>query len=315
MTGGPDGATTLDQPFQFRESAEVTSVSFHAGEPALAGGIWLYLNVKFSTHGVPAGPKWEIWPHEAQVRLSRDTHGSSILLGAFRAPLSQSIRPAFSPNKSEVGEVSFLRCFSPAEISAIEKWRDGRDFMVRVNVVGAGKRGTFLTWSYFNEYNGSIPRSVWHDMLVGARFEEHVHLAIPATGDARVKEGLNYLRAALDHHARGSYSDVAQTCRKAIEEIGKAGFGRKAPQDVKALFLHQDPKKYTLEERAAIILTAATLLVHSGSHAGEEERDWRRADAELALATTAALLQVAPSRLTNTEQAPPSPMASTKATE
>jgi hypothetical protein len=291
----------LDQPFHFRDSAEITNVSFHPGEAALAGGIWLSLNVKFATHGVPEGPKWEIWPHEARVRLSRDSGGASILLGDFRAPLCHSIRPAFSPSRSDVGDVSFVRCFSPGEIAAIEKWRDGRDFRVKVNVVGAGKRGTFFTWSYFNEYEGSIPRSVWHDLLVVARFEEHVHLAVPATTDARVQEGLRYLRAALDHHARGSYSDVAQTCRKAIEEIGKAGFGQKAPQDVTAFLLHQGSKKYTLEERAAIVLMAVKLLVHSGAHAGEEERDWRRVDAELALATTAALLQVAPSRLANTE--------------
>jgi len=41
-----------------------------------------------------------------------------------------------------------------------------------------------------------------------------------------------HLRAAIEHHAHGDYSDVAQTCRKAIEAIGQTGFGRKAPKEV-----------------------------------------------------------------------------------
>jgi len=49
---------------------------------------------------------------------------------------------------------------------------------------------------------------------------------------------------------------------------------------------------------------AGLLFLHSGAHAGEEERRWRREDAELALALAGALLQVAPSRLANAEPAP-----------
>jgi hypothetical protein len=187
------------------------------------------------------------------------------------------------------------------EISAIEEMRAGRDLKLHVIVTGFGKRGLETTWGYFREYEATIPRSKWMDLLAGARFLDHVHVAVSAKGSRRVEQGAKYLRAALDHHARGDYAEVAQTCRKAIEEIGKAGFGKKPPDEVKRFIEHQSPRLYTIEERTAVVRMAALLLLHSGSHAGEEERRWQREDSELALALAAALLQVAPSRLASAE--------------
>jgi hypothetical protein len=187
-------------------------------------------------------------------------------------------------------------------MAAIEKWRDGRDLSVSVNVSGFGSRGTFVTWRYFDEFNGKIPRSEWSDMLAAARFLDHVHLAVPATGDRRLSEGTKYLREALDQHVRGDYASVAQTCRKAVEEIGTAGFGQRTPKEVTEFWGNrQQREQYPLGDRIGIVLQAAKQLLHASAHAGPAERDWQRADADLALAITAALLQVAPSRLTNTE--------------
>jgi hypothetical protein len=289
-----------DENFGFNEAAEVTGVKFHHGGPALHG-LYLALEVKFSTNGAPEGRKWEIWPHEAIVRLGRIKDGQWIHLGAFRPPLSYQIRPAMTLYKSDTSNVSFQRRFTPVEIAAIEEWRDDRDLKVQVNVAGFGKRGLTVTWDNFREYTGNIPRSEWFDMLASARLLDMVHLVVPAQEDARLKDGVMHLRAAIEHHAHGDYSDVAQTCRKAIEAIGQTGFGRKAPKEVAEFLRGQEPKQYSLEERAAIVQVAAMLLVHSGSHAGEEEKKWRRADADLALALTAGLLRVAPSRLADPE--------------
>jgi len=256
-----------------------------------------------ATHGARDGRKWEVWPHEARVYLGANSGNSRIFLGEFRSvSLSNSIGPAYDPYKPDSRDVAFSRCVSPVEVAAIEKWRDGRDLSVTVNVDGFGSRGTFVTWRYFDEFNGRIPRSEWSDMLAAAHFLDSVHLAVPATGDRRVSEGTKYLREALGQHVRGDYASVAQTCRKAVEEIGTAGFGQRTPKEVAEFWGNrQEREKYTIGDRTAIILQAAKLLLHAGAHAGPEERNWQRADADLALAITAALLQVAPSRLPNTE--------------
>lgn len=307
LTAGSQAAVSTagpgypDEHFSFDEAAEVTGVKFHHGGPALHG-IYLSLNVKFSTHGAPDGKKWEIWPHEASVRLGRSTDRASLYLGAFRPALSyHQIRPSMTPFKSDTTDVSFQRRLTPVEIAAIENWRDDRDLQVSVNVAGFGRRGLTVTWSNFREYTGNIPRSEWFDMLATARLLDTVQLAVPEQGDARLKDGVMHLRAAIEHHARGDYSDVAQTCRKAIETLGRTGFGKKAPKEVAQFLRGQEPKEYSLEDRAAIVQVAAMLLVHSGAHAGEEEKKWRRADAELALALTAGLLRVAPLRLPDPE--------------
>lgn len=301
---GPFGA--YEEPLVFEQAADITGIEFHAGETALEG-YWLNLNVHFATHGAPEGKKWEIWPQEANVRIVSNTGGSpQVNLGAFRAPLTHSIRPAFHAHKSDSTMVPFMRRFSELEITAIEEWRAGQDLKLQVNIAGFGKQGPQTTWSYFRQHDTTVPRSKWMDMLAGVRFQDKVHVAVSARGDRRTEEGAKYLRTAIDHHARADYSNVAQTCRKAIEEIGTAGFGRKPPKEVKDFMLHQDPRKYTLEDRAAIVKMAAVLLMHAGAHAGEDERRWQRADAELALAMTAGLLRVAPSRLSTAEPEPKS---------
>jgi hypothetical protein len=297
----PAPAPDFNEPFQFRDCADIRGVRFHSGEPAL-DGIWLNLSVDFLVHGARDGRRWEIWPHEASVYLQRTAGNSRICLGTFRSPLSQSLSPPYDQNRSEPRDLSFRRSFTLLEIGAIEKWRDGQNLKAEINVGGFGRRDAFATWSYFGGSGPyAIARSEWADMLKAAGLQDQVHLVVSAGADDRLKEGVKYLRAAVELHGRANYAAAAQTCRKAIEEIGTAGFGQKVPQEVLQFIRHQDQRGYSLQERAAIVLMAATLLVHSGAHAGPDERNWHRADAELALAMTAALLQISPSRLAETE--------------
>lgn len=294
---------TYVQPFQFEQAADIMGAVFSGGEPAL-DGCWLNLAVTFARHGAPKDAEWEIWPQEAQVRLVRGSdNGRQVALGAFRAPPTHRIRPAFNSNKSESETVTFRRRFTPLEMTAIESFRGEEDLRFQVNVFGFGRRGQESKWDYFRQYDARIPRSEWMDTLARMHYLDHVHVAFPVDGDPRVEAGAQYLRTALAHRVRNDYAAVAQTCRKALEEIGTAGFGKKSPKEVKDFFHHQDPRNYSLDERTAIMRMAAMLLVHAGAHAGEDERSWTRADAELALAVTAALLQVAPTRLKNAELA------------
>lgn len=294
-------AAAHEPSFLFEQAADITGVAFLGGEDAL-DGVWLNLTVRFATHIAPEGKRWEIWPQEAQVRLMKGADGSrQVALGAFRAPLGHSIRPSYNVTKSDTSEVIFRRRFTPLEMTMIERWRDHENLNLKVIVSGFGKRGSESIWGYFREHDATIPRSQWTDTLGRIQYLDHVHLAVSASGNRRIEEGSKYLRDAITHHTRSEYAVVAQTCRKALEEIGTAGFGKKSPKEVKDFFHHQDPRLYDLEERTAIMRMAAMLLVHSGAHAGEDERRWTRADAELALAVTAALLQVVPTRLKNAE--------------
>ncbi len=291
------------QPFTFENAADVTGIAFHVDGEPVPDGVPLLLTVQFSVHQLPDGRAWRIWGHEASVRLIRGNQ--RLHLGDFRGHLAQSLTPPHAP-KSQPSSLTFARRFSSAELASIEQWRDGHDLGVHVQVTGVGKRagdGEDLTWSYFREFEQTIPRSKWIDTMTAARRFEEVHLTVTPGTDHRVERALEYLRTGTKAAARTDYPEVGQACRKALEEIDVAGFGRKAPKEVRDFFHHQDPKLYTLEERAAIVRLAAKLYLHSAAHAGDDERAWRAPDADLALALTAAILRVAPQRLPRGEPA------------
>jgi hypothetical protein len=289
-----------EEPIQFEKAGEIVGIDFNPGESALEG-CWLNMNVKFATHVAPEDQKWEIWPQEAIVRLQFSRDGQATFLGAFRAFQGTAIRPSHQSHKSDSIDVTFRRLFSAVQMAVIEQRRSGADLQIKVIVSGFARKGQQSTWGSFREHSTAIPRSRWIDMLGELGILDKVQLAIPVSGDKRLAEGIKYLRSAISHLARAEYPDVAQTCRKAVEEIGLAGFGAKPPSEVRKFLRGQDPTTYSLEERAAVVQTAALLYLHSGSHAGDEERRWRRVDAELALALTAVLLQVAPTRLQGTD--------------
>lgn len=294
---------TRGEHFIFSDAATIVGIKFRQDEQPL-DGVRLCLSVDFSTHGVPDKQKWEIWPYIARVRLEGSHGRPGLTLGEFHSSFWHSITPSSDPYKPQTRDVPFVRCFSAVEMTKIEKWREGNDLKVIVNVNGLGHRGTFLTWSYFSEFSKTIARSEWSDLLAAAHVLDDVHLAIPVRDDLRVAEGVKHLRTALAQHVRGDYSGVAQACRKAIDELGIAGFSARPPREV-AQFIgnRTEREEYTLEDRTAVVLSAAHMLLHSGSHGGPEERRWQRGDADLVLALTAALLQVAPDRLRNTEPA------------
>jgi hypothetical protein len=286
----------LSKPsFYFKDAADIVAVDFHQGEAGLEGR-WLNLFVNFATHGSPDGTDWQIWPHEATVRLSKAGR-PEVPLGTFKTYLSESMRPTGQAHKSGTSSISFRRLFTPQEVAAIEEWRDGRDLEIKTMIYGYGQKGGVTTWDYFNDHKTTVPRSKWIDMLAQAQLQEKVLVAVPIVGEDRLKGAGGYLRSAIEQHARGEYSAAGHTCRKALEEIGTAGFGLKAPKNVRDFVHHTEAKRYSLEERVAILMMAAKMLYNSASHAGEEERDWRRIDADLAMAVTAALLRSAPLRL------------------
>jgi hypothetical protein len=283
--------------FYFKDAANITSVDFHQGERALDGR-WINLFVNFATHSSPDGESWKIWPHEAIVYLVNSTRDDRVPLGTFRTYLTMSISPnGATAHKSGTASVQFQRLFTPLEIAALEEWRDGRDLGIKVMIYGFGKKGGVTTWDYFDEHPTTVPRSKWLDMLAQAQLQEKVLVAVPVPADDRLRQAAAYLRSAIGHHARGEYAAAAQTCRKALEEIGTAGFGRRAPKEVRDFVHQQDAKQYSLDDRVAVIMMAAKMFYNAAAHAGDEERQWSRADVDLAMALTAALMRVAPTRL------------------
>lgn len=297
-----DAQEAYEAPFQFDQAADISNARFVGGEAAL-DGCWLDLLVTFATHFADTNKKWEIWTQEAQVRLVRGGDQSRQLpLGAFRAALSHSIRPSYHSHKSDQTQVIFRRQFTPMEMTAIEKWRGKEDLHFRISVFGFGKRGTESTWGYFREHAGHMPWSQWRETLARVHYLDQVHLAISAAGDPRVSVGVFHLKEAQEHNIRGDWASVGQSCRKAIEEIGKAGFAKRAPKGVEDFIGDMNTRiKLTLEDRAAIVKLAAHLYVHPAAHGGQEGRRWASEDADLALALTAALLQLAPLRLKKME--------------
>jgi hypothetical protein len=301
--------------FGSTEVAEVESVSLDKGEP-MEGAFQIRVAVTFATYGAPEGVNWKIWPNEVNVWLAKswpDRRFWACFRGAG-AYLGPSSNLQGKPLKMTL---HFTHEFSAAELAALEEWRDGSDLKMKVLVRGFGtlnaetkpeQKTTQTKQDQFRELDTEIPRSRWVDLLAELKFREAVHVHVPIDLEARIVASAEKLREALDHHARGDYQGVAQTCRKALEALGQAGFGRRAPRDIENwLGTRQEREMLSLEDRTAVIEMAARLLCHSGSHAGEEELRWRRFDADLLLAITAGLLHSAPHRLQRVEPVPATP--------
>jgi hypothetical protein len=89
-------------------------------------------------------------------------------------------------------------------------------------------------------------------------------------------------------------------CRLALDELENAGFGGKAPHDV-VHFLAERARTLSGSERFSALKVALQVFLSPAHHANAPDEHYSREDAELAIAMTAALLRLAPSRRNNSE--------------
>lgn len=287
--------------------AEVTKdISFGAGEPTF-GRFLVTMRMQVHAFYEPDQAKrWQIRPLFADVRLVKDKNAQSrVLWGTFRTHGSYVVPSGTDARRPNAHELIFVREFDAPEIAAMEEWRDGRDLDAHVIVHGFGHRSSEIVHRYFNEAQATIFRSQWEGLLKAIGFHEYVNVRIPVTS-TRVENAAARLREAQEQLDDGDHVAVIHTCRKALEALGQAGFGRRTPKDINGWIRtkRDEEEQYTLEDRVAVLQAAARVLCNLGSHEAKEAARIQRYDADLMLAVTAGLLRAAPYRLASAEAIP-----------
>ncbi len=213
-----------------KEVAEIDSCRLHAGEATL-GAFQVVLAVRCVAYQSQDKTPWKVWPSGARVWLFKNPE-QRVFWGYFLSA-GNWVAPPLHDGKPHKQEMAFAREFTASEIAALEEWRSGEDATLKVIVYGSGVKGAeMISHSYFREHDERVPRSRWSDLLRDLRFRETLHIQVPVGIDSRGDQAGVYLREAMSHRERGDYSAVALSCRKAIEALGQAGFGRKGPKEI-----------------------------------------------------------------------------------
>jgi hypothetical protein len=279
-----DGSTLL----------EITRAELGPGERVF-GRHRVQLTLHFMRHAAEPSAAWEVFPVGADVVLVNPAATTTRLgsLGYFHAD-SSDVR---STPHASTGQVGFFCDFDLRQLEAVEAVRDGRDLVFQVaprwRVYRSGRPTT-------GSMNGgspfTVPRSTWVGLLGAIGYCEYVSLEVPisrdGTGD-EVRRALELLREGLENQQRGDHQDAVLCCRNAIEALGAHGFGGHAPTEVLE-FIRRSANRLTLAERVAAFKAALQQFCHPAAHG---EKGFGRLDSSFALACTAALLRVAPTRL------------------
>ncbi|HVZ70956.1 MAG TPA: hypothetical protein VHJ20_01160 [Polyangia bacterium] len=287
--------------------AEVTKdVSFGPGEGTF-GRFLITMTANVNSFYEPdPEKKWQIRPLFADVRLVKNHDvNRRQMWGTFQTHGSYVVPSGTDARRPNTHQVLFARAFDPVEIAAMEEWRDGSDLDVHVIVHGFGHKGNEIAHRYFNEAQARIFSSQWEGLLKDIKFHEYVNVRIPVTS-GRVAAAAVRLREAQEKLDAGDHVNVVHTCRKALEALGQAGFGRRTPKDINGWIRtkRDEEEQYTLEDRTAVLQAAARVLCNLGSHEAKEAARIQRFDAELMLAVTAGIIRAAPYRLASAEAIP-----------
>lgn len=194
-----------------------------------------------------------------------------------------------------------LRYYLPisfVELARLEGLRNGRPLGFELSMPALVYIGGALQNTTTFALKLEVGRERWSEVLESVSFRRvlitELELPEPSAGSPGTGKALGLLGDAIVAREDGRNSDAVAKCRLAVDALGQAGFGGRAPADVIA-FIKQNGKRLTMEERFSV-LQAALHLYCSPAHHVAPEADLSRHDATLALGTTAALIGAAPSR-------------------
>lgn len=184
---------------------------------------------------------------------------------------------------------------TPLAVAHIEAWRDARPFTLRVwvdysaDIVGAGRLPPEENRVLFTQ---DVSRDSWLAVLEQARFGRSlfIELALPADLPDDLRRAVPHLEEAVDKQSHGYHADALTACRKALEFIAGGPYAQALSDEAKSLIraMQDNQRRATLNDRAAVVLTALRVYTNAGSHPGAPVS---RHHAQLAIGGTAALIQ------------------------
>jgi hypothetical protein len=256
----------------------------------IAGGAQVHIDVAFRLVEWPWAEKGPISlvPQPSEI-IARTGRGELCLGYAFPDP-EKLVSP---PSHSFATSVRFTLQLSTPALVALEAARDGGPLELEMTLVAhplaiarcEGYAPGLNVQPTTIKYPHKVPREQWLALLKSVGYCDTLltELRLPTTGVSA-----EHLARAVEARNEGRYGDAIAACRVAIERLDSAPKESSGELDriVRA-------KRADLADRERfVLLRTATQVFASPVHHGATH--YQREDAELAIATTAALLRLAP---------------------
>lgn len=278
------------------------------GGTSAADGCHVHVDIAFRLVEWPWEEKGPVslvaQPSDVTARVER----GEIRLGfATPAPNSAIIPPGHSSTVT----IRFTLQLSTRALTALEAIRNGGTLELVMTLVahpvfvsqlpGYAPGVTIRPTS--ENYVVKVPKEQWIAVLKNVGYCDTLitELRLLTSGPDAAVQGRQRLVQAVAARNDGSYAEAMRRCRIALDELKKAGFGGKAPQDV-ARFFQENAGAMSQAERFSALQTSLQLFLSPTHHANAPEEHYSREDAELAIAMTAALLKLAPQHAPPEEQ-------------
>jgi hypothetical protein len=269
---------------------------------SIAGGAQIHIDVTFRLLEWPwerqSGPSLIPQPSDVKARLSR----SELNLGFALPEPAQVIVP---PRHSSTATVRYTLSLSTQALNEIETARNGGALTLIMRLIAHPLRVTqdrsdapgihvFPTEGH-GPFQFTVPKEQWLAMMKSIGYCDTLltELRLPTTGPESTTVGRQRVVNAVNARNDGRYRNTVQECRIALDALKTAGFGGRAPEEV-AHFLQKNARNLSQTERYSALQIAMQLFLSPPHHDGVADEEFRREDADLAIAMTAALLRLAP---------------------
>lgn len=265
-----------------------------------AGGLLVHIDVSVQTVA---------WPRQERGPVSLVPQPAEVVATTTRGNLSMGIAhpspdKVLAPGGCTVNEtIRYNLPLSMTALAELESARDGGPLGLTIGLVAhphfirrePGHSEGIWVYPAREQLTIRVPKEDWVAMLRDVSYCDTLitELKLPTDGPESTAPGRQRLVRAVDARNEGSYMEAMSRCRIALDEIKKAGFGGKAPQQV-VKFLQEKAGTLSHSERLTALQVALQLFLSPAHHANALEEHYTREDAELAIAMTAAILRLAP---------------------
>jgi hypothetical protein len=182
------------------------------------------------------------------------------------------------------------------QLLALEQLRQGRGVQFALDLRG-NSYGPHGIRQIDSSLNVNVTQSEWVSILRDANAKDILLVGVEMpvhSGSSAIATALGYVRRAHEFLLRGEDNSAVAECRRALESVWKSrGLEEPARNARKALSANMDTRQGMSKRDRQLALGEAIInLAHPAHHAREpgSAEDFSRADAALAVASTAALI-------------------------
>lgn len=214
------------------------------------------------------------------------------LLGSMRPERPFVIEGNETPRQSSI---LFHLDLAPDQITALEELRNGGDLWFAFTFKGVSRVNNDTNPMSSSSQEFHINQRTWLDVLKEVGYGEHLLFEIPTltgTNSSQSAKAIRALQKAREHFLNGHYDECVASCRSALDSVQEVG----PLHDAKTAFCEDKESRRAMSVHQRVLLLASALrhMTHLAHHPedsdNEEHGCYSRADATIALSTTAVLI-------------------------